>query len=128
MYKRRVAVHGQRMSFGGRIIKLGADFCEVRGIHLTFLLSSANYNIQFHRFFIFFFFFRYPLYCTKQRLSFCCSVMALPVVDTEYLKEIDKARRHLRSLIANRNCAPIMLRLAYALSTFTLIVFFQVLE
>ncbi|KAL5791190.1 hypothetical protein ACOSQ2_006078 [Xanthoceras sorbifolium] len=39
--------------------------------------------------------------------------MALPVVDTEYLKEIDKARRDLRSFIANKNCAPIMLRLAW---------------
>ncbi|KAK3412688.1 L-ascorbate peroxidase 3 [Eucalyptus grandis] len=39
--------------------------------------------------------------------------MALPVVDTEYLKEIDKARRHLRALIAYKNCAPIMLRLAW---------------
>ncbi|KAJ0077205.1 hypothetical protein Patl1_36035 [Pistacia atlantica] len=42
--------------------------------------------------------------------------MALPVVDTEYLKEIDKARRDLRALIAYKNCAPIMLRLAYTLS------------
>ncbi|OWM80411.1 hypothetical protein CDL15_Pgr019691 [Punica granatum] len=41
--------------------------------------------------------------------------MALPVVDTEYLKEIDRARRHLRALIAHKNCAPIMLRLAYSL-------------
>ncbi|GKV24015.1 hypothetical protein SLEP1_g33677 [Rubroshorea leprosula] len=39
--------------------------------------------------------------------------MALPVVDTEYLKEIDKARRDLRALIAFKNCAPIMLRLAW---------------
>ncbi|KAF7841199.1 L-ascorbate peroxidase 3 [Senna tora] len=39
--------------------------------------------------------------------------MALPVVDTEYLKEIEKARRNLRALIANRNCAPLMLRLAW---------------
>ncbi|KAL4616172.1 L-ascorbate peroxidase 3 [Castanea sativa] len=39
--------------------------------------------------------------------------MALPVVDTEYLKEVDKARRDLRALIASRNCAPIMLRLAW---------------
>uniref|UniRef100_A0A2P2LV68 Plant heme peroxidase family profile domain-containing protein n=1 Tax=Rhizophora mucronata TaxID=61149 RepID=A0A2P2LV68_RHIMU len=39
--------------------------------------------------------------------------MALPVVDTDYLKEIDKARRHLRALIAYKNCAPIMLRLAW---------------
>ena len=40
--------------------------------------------------------------------------MALPVVvDAEYLKEIDKARRDLRALIASRNCAPIMLRLAW---------------
>nr|ACU24524.1 unknown [Glycine max] len=40
--------------------------------------------------------------------------MALPVVvDAEYLKEVDKARRDLRALIANRNCAPLMLRLAW---------------
>ncbi|KAB1207545.1 L-ascorbate peroxidase 3, peroxisomal [Morella rubra] len=39
--------------------------------------------------------------------------MALPVVNTEYLKEVDKARRDLRALIASRNCAPIMLRLAW---------------
>ncbi|CAK8576721.1 unnamed protein product [Lathyrus sativus] len=40
--------------------------------------------------------------------------MALPVVvDAEYLKQIEKARRDLRALIANRNCAPIMLRLAW---------------
>lgn len=39
--------------------------------------------------------------------------MALPVVDTDYLKEIDKARRDLRALIAYKNCAPIMLRLAW---------------
>ncbi|KAL4280247.1 hypothetical protein GQ457_03G001940 [Hibiscus cannabinus] len=39
--------------------------------------------------------------------------MAFPVVDTEYLKEIDKARRDLRALIAFKNCAPIMLRLAW---------------
>jgi L-ascorbate peroxidase len=38
--------------------------------------------------------------------------MALPVVDTEYLKEIEKARRDLRAVIAYKNCAPIMLRLA----------------
>ncbi|XWS62648.1 hypothetical protein CRYUN_Cryun06bG0028700 [Craigia yunnanensis] len=39
--------------------------------------------------------------------------MAFPVVDTEYLKEIDKARRNLRALIASKNCVPIMLRLAW---------------
>ncbi|MBA0793115.1 hypothetical protein Gohar_017547, partial [Gossypium harknessii] len=39
--------------------------------------------------------------------------MAFPVVDTEYHKEIEKARRDLRALIAFNNCAPIMLRLAY---------------
>lgn len=38
---------------------------------------------------------------------------AFPVVDTEYLKEIDKARRDLRALISSKNCAPIMLRLAW---------------
>lgn len=43
--------------------------------------------------------------------------MALPVVvDGDYLKEVDKARRDLRALIANRNCAPLMLRLAYSLN------------
>uniref|UniRef100_A0A5B6ZMW9 Putative L-ascorbate peroxidase 3, peroxisomal-like n=1 Tax=Davidia involucrata TaxID=16924 RepID=A0A5B6ZMW9_DAVIN len=39
--------------------------------------------------------------------------MAAPVVDAEYLKEIDKARRDLRALISSKNCAPIMLRLAW---------------
>ncbi|XP_021775503.1 L-ascorbate peroxidase 3-like [Chenopodium quinoa] len=39
--------------------------------------------------------------------------MAMPVVNTEYLKEVDKARRDLRALISARNCAPIMLRLAW---------------
>ncbi|KAG9442696.1 hypothetical protein H6P81_018550 [Aristolochia fimbriata] len=39
--------------------------------------------------------------------------MAPPVVDAEYLKEIEKARRDLRALIANNKCAPIMLRLAW---------------
>nr|ACI15209.1 peroxisomal ascorbate peroxidase [Salicornia brachiata] len=39
--------------------------------------------------------------------------MAMPVVDTDYLKEIDKARRDLRALITNRHCAPIMVRLAW---------------
>ncbi|XP_010467402.1 PREDICTED: L-ascorbate peroxidase 3, peroxisomal-like isoform X2 [Camelina sativa] len=39
--------------------------------------------------------------------------MAELVVDAVYLKEIDKARRELRALIANKNCAPIMLRLAW---------------
>uniref|UniRef100_A0A1J3CSR5 L-ascorbate peroxidase n=1 Tax=Noccaea caerulescens TaxID=107243 RepID=A0A1J3CSR5_NOCCA len=34
-------------------------------------------------------------------------------VDAEYLKEIEKARRDLRALISCRNCAPIMLRLAW---------------
>ncbi|XP_073011825.1 probable L-ascorbate peroxidase 4, peroxisomal [Typha latifolia] len=39
--------------------------------------------------------------------------MAAPVVDADYLKEIEKARRDLRALIASKNCAPIMLRLAW---------------
>ncbi|EOA18809.1 hypothetical protein CARUB_v10007422mg [Capsella rubella] len=34
-------------------------------------------------------------------------------VDSDYLKEIEKARRDLRALISSRNCAPIMLRLAW---------------
>ncbi|PHT91090.1 putative L-ascorbate peroxidase 3 [Capsicum annuum] len=39
--------------------------------------------------------------------------MAAPIVDADYLKEIDKARRDLRALISGKNCAPIMLRLAW---------------
>ncbi|CAK9156983.1 unnamed protein product [Ilex paraguariensis] len=39
--------------------------------------------------------------------------MAAPVVDSEYLKEIERARRDLRALISSKNCAPIMLRLAW---------------
>ncbi|CAL9094960.1 unnamed protein product [Musa textilis] len=39
--------------------------------------------------------------------------MADPVVNAEYLKEIEKARRDLRALISSKNCAPIMLRLAW---------------
>jgi L-ascorbate peroxidase len=38
--------------------------------------------------------------------------MAGKVVDAEYSKEIEKARRDLRALIASKSCAPIMLRLA----------------
>lgn len=38
--------------------------------------------------------------------------MAKLIVDSEYLKDVEKARRELRSLIAGKNCAPIMLRLA----------------
>ncbi|GMN48720.1 hypothetical protein TIFTF001_017888 [Ficus carica] len=39
--------------------------------------------------------------------------MAFPAVDADYLKQIDKARRDLRALISSRNCAPLMLRLAW---------------
>ncbi|XVE69026.1 hypothetical protein DITRI_Ditri09bG0116600 [Diplodiscus trichospermus] len=39
--------------------------------------------------------------------------MAAPVVDSNYLKEIEKARRDLRALISSNNCAPLMLRLAW---------------
>ncbi|KAK9164518.1 hypothetical protein Syun_005420 [Stephania yunnanensis] len=35
------------------------------------------------------------------------------VVDAEYLKQIEKARRDLRALISTNNCAPIILRLAW---------------
>ncbi|KAF5727820.1 hypothetical protein HS088_TW22G01517 [Tripterygium wilfordii] len=38
--------------------------------------------------------------------------MESPVVDTEYVKEIDKARRDLRAPIASEYCSPTMLRLA----------------
>ncbi|KAG9139107.1 hypothetical protein Leryth_020780 [Lithospermum erythrorhizon] len=36
-----------------------------------------------------------------------------PTVSEEYLKAIDKAKRKLRGLIAEKNCAPLMLRLAW---------------
>ncbi|XP_058108001.1 L-ascorbate peroxidase 3 [Magnolia sinica] len=36
-----------------------------------------------------------------------------PVVDAEYQKDVEKSRRDLRALIASKNCAPIMLRLAW---------------
>lgn len=39
--------------------------------------------------------------------------MPAPVVDHAYLKSIDKARRDLRAFIAEKNCAPLMLRLAW---------------
>jgi L-ascorbate peroxidase len=39
--------------------------------------------------------------------------MAAPVVDAEYLRQIDRARRALLALIASKGCAPIMLRLAW---------------
>ncbi|OVA02822.1 heme peroxidase [Macleaya cordata] len=39
--------------------------------------------------------------------------MADPVVDEEYLSQIEKARRVLRGLVATWNCAPIFQRLAW---------------
>ncbi|GFZ13194.1 ascorbate peroxidase 1 [Actinidia rufa] len=36
-----------------------------------------------------------------------------PTVSEEYLKAVDKAKRKLRGLIAEKNCAPLMLRLAW---------------
>ncbi|XP_054823922.1 L-ascorbate peroxidase 3-like isoform X2 [Prosopis cineraria] len=39
--------------------------------------------------------------------------MAAPRVDLDYVKQIDKARRDLRALIYSKNCAPLMLRLAW---------------
>ena len=47
--------------------------------------------------------------------------MAAPVVDAEYLRQVDRARRQLRALISNKGCAPIMLRLAYVGSPLTLL-------
>lgn len=49
-----------------------------------------------------------------------CSVVKMvknyPCVSAEYQKAVEKAKRKLRGLIAEKNCAPIMLRLAYDLS------------
>uniref|UniRef100_A0A2N9J3V3 L-ascorbate peroxidase n=1 Tax=Fagus sylvatica TaxID=28930 RepID=A0A2N9J3V3_FAGSY len=39
--------------------------------------------------------------------------MAAPIVDKEYLKEIEKTRRDLRAFISSKQCAPFMLRLAW---------------
>ncbi|KAG8048211.1 hypothetical protein GUJ93_ZPchr0008g11932 [Zizania palustris] len=39
--------------------------------------------------------------------------MAAPLVDAEYLRQVDRARRELRALISSKGCAPIMLRLAW---------------
>jgi L-ascorbate peroxidase len=36
-----------------------------------------------------------------------------PIVDAEYLKAVDKCKRKLRALIAEKNCAPLMLRIAW---------------
>ncbi|KAH0969162.1 hypothetical protein GBA52_028974 [Prunus armeniaca] len=42
--------------------------------------------------------------------------MVSPVVNKEYLKEIEKARRDLRALIYSKSCAPIMLRFSVILN------------
>ncbi|KAK8966567.1 putative L-ascorbate peroxidase 4 [Platanthera guangdongensis] len=39
--------------------------------------------------------------------------MAGPVIDGEYLKEIERARADLRALISSKNCALIMIKLAW---------------
>nr|XP_009618817.2 L-ascorbate peroxidase 3-like [Nicotiana tomentosiformis] len=39
--------------------------------------------------------------------------MANPIVNAEYLEGVEKARRDFRALISSKNCAPIMLRLAW---------------
>lgn len=42
-----------------------------------------------------------------------------PTVSEEYKKAIDKAKRKLRGFIAEKACAPLMLRIAYvSLSVF----------
>lgn len=42
-------------------------------------------------------------------------VKCYPTVSEEYQKAIEKAKRKLRGLIAEKNCAPLILRLAYVL-------------
>jgi L-ascorbate peroxidase len=39
-------------------------------------------------------------------------VKAYPTVNEDYLKAVDKAKRKLRGLIVEKNCAPLMLCLA----------------
>jgi L-ascorbate peroxidase len=36
-----------------------------------------------------------------------------PTVSEQYSKAVEKAKKKLRSLIAEKSCAPLMLRLAY---------------
>lgn len=47
----------------------------------------------------------------------CCRTFTMgkcyPTVSEDYKKAVDKARRKLRGFIAEKNCAPLMLRLAY---------------
>ena len=40
-----------------------------------------------------------------------------PTVSEEYKKAVEKCKKKLRGLIAEKNCAPIMLRIAYVLSS-----------
>ena len=42
-------------------------------------------------------------------------VKCYPSVSEEYQKAIEKAKRKLRGFIAEKNCAPLILRLAYVL-------------
>ena len=37
---------------------------------------------------------------------------SIPAVSEEYQKAVEKAKRKLRGLIADKNCSPLMLRLA----------------
>lgn len=55
-----------------------------------------------------------PLLPQSNQLS---AAMSAPVVDADYMAEIERARRDLRALISSKNCAPIILRLAYVLIT-----------
>ncbi|KAK9984895.1 hypothetical protein SO802_034420 [Lithocarpus litseifolius] len=41
-----------------------------------------------------------------------------PTVSAKYQKTVEKARKKLRGLIAEKHCAPLMLRVAYDLSPF----------
>jgi hypothetical protein len=57
-----------------------------------------------------------PPFFFHRAISSAAMSEAAPVLDAEYMAEIERARRDLRALIASKNCAPIMLRLAYVLS------------
>jgi len=52
--------------------------------------------------------------------SFCLESQAMgksyPTVSADYQKAIEKAKKKLRGFIAEKRCAPLMLRLAYVLS------------
>lgn len=56
-------------------------------------------------------------------------VKSYPEVKEEYKKAVLRCKRKLRGLIAEKHCAPIVLRLAYEpLSSFQSVIFFRIVS